>query len=475
MGRFAVSARIGAVLLTTMGVAAVASPAQAATTGVATLPYTGEVRFTAGAKAANRLVITFSGRTVTLDDAVRIKAGKGCKPVKGDTTKVRCVFPSPYDGNGSVSVALGDRGDSVVNRSNLVLKAHGGSGDDSIQGGGRNDLLHGDSGKDRIWGHGGRDNIEGGSGADKLAGGAGIDGISGGTSGDVLYGGDDNDRLDGNSGNDTLHSGAGNDYLNGGTGADTIRGGSGIDYASYWNRREAIFADLDGRTGDDGAKGERDTIAADVEGVEGGLGNDILTGNGGANRIIGGSGGDRLTGGGGNDQLLGAGGKDQLDGGTGDDSLKPDFAETESGDDGPYVFDPIAADVVRGGSGIDTVDYSDRQRNPVTVDLDGRSGDDGRAGEGDSVGADVENVRGTIYGDTLTGSGSANELRGGGGNDVIAGLGGADRLFGDEGDDDLSGQDPAGDQGDHLDGGSQYTSGDLCRAFPLDVVVNCER
>jgi Ca2+-binding RTX toxin-like protein len=468
-------ARVGLVLLTTMGVAAFATPAQAATTaGVAGLQNSSLVRFTAGAKATNRVVITLSGRTVTIDDAVRIKAGKGCKAVKGDATKVRCTFPSPYYDDGRVLLHLGDRSDSLVNRAKLSVEAHGGSGDDSIQGGARYDSLHGDSGKDRIWGHGGGDYLYGGSGADKLAGGTGNDNISGGTAGDVLYGGDGNDRLDAGSGNDTLHSGAGDDTLIGGAGSDTLRGGSGADVVSYWNRRDAIVADLDGRKGDDGAEGERDTIAADVEGLAGGLGNDVLTGNAGANRISGGSGSDRISGGAGNDTLSGEGGKDQIDGGTGDDYLVPDFTETESGDDGPYVIDPIAADLVRGGSGVDTVDYSQRQRNPVTVDLDGRSGDDGRAGEGDSVGADVENVRGTIYADTLTGNAFANEIRGGGGNDVLAGLGGADRLFGDDGDDDLSGQDTSGDQADHLDGGSNYTAGDRCRAFPLDVVVNCE-
>lgn len=289
--------RLGVALLATLGTGLIATPAQAASIGVVSLAAGDDtIRYTAAAKTANKVVVTRSGRTVTIDDRVRLKAGKGCKAVKGDSTKVRCTFAIPDWNNYEILARLGDRADSLVAKGKIRVVAYGGSGADS------------------------------------------------------------------------------------------------------------------------------------------------------------------------------------LSGGSGDDHLIPDFTETESGDDGPDVIDPIAADVVRGGSGTDTVDYSDRQRNPVVVDLDGQAGDDGRAGEGDTVGADVENLLGTIYADTLTGNDSANEIRGSGGNDVLAGLGGADRLFGAEGDDDLSGQDTTGDQADHLDGGSQYTAaGDLCRAFPLDVVVGCER
>ncbi|GLW33358.1 hypothetical protein Areg01_62960 [Actinoplanes regularis] len=40
------------------------------------------VKFTAASGQAKSLVITISGRTVTLNDTVAIKAGKGCKAVK---------------------------------------------------------------------------------------------------------------------------------------------------------------------------------------------------------------------------------------------------------------------------------------------------------------------------------------------------------------------------------------------------------
>ncbi|MBO3739616.1 calcium-binding protein [Actinoplanes flavus] len=477
MGRRALPLRAGAVLFTTaIGAGLAAAPAQAAATGVVSLPSgTYQVRYTAAGKAANKVVVTRSGRTVTVDDRVRLKAGKGCKAVKGDATRIRCTFSGTID-QWSLLVDLGDRSDSLVNDTGLRMRAHGGTGNDTLRGGTFSDDLFGGTGNDRVWGNGGRDHLEGNSGADRLSGGGDHDLISGGTGNDTLWGGSGIDRLTGGSGTDALYGGADGDDLDGGTGADLLRGDSGTDHANYGSRRDAVFADLDGARGDDGAKGERDTIAGDVEGLVGGLGNDVLTGNNGPNTVNGGSGADRITGGGGNDRLSGGGGRDVIDGGAGDDHVKPDFTETESGDDGPDVIDPIAADVVRGGSGVDTVDYSDRQRNPVIVDLDGAPGDDGRSGEGDTVGADVENVLGTIYGDRLTGNASANDLRGGAGNDVLLGLDGADRLWGEAGDDDLSGEDPSGVQAaDQLDGGSQYSAGDLCRAFPSDVLSGCER
>lgn len=468
--------RLGVALLATLGTGLIATPAQAASIGVVSLAAGDDtIRYTAAAKTANKVVVTRSGRTVTIDDRVRLKAGKGCKAVKGDSTKVRCTFAIPDWNNYEILARLGDRADSLVAKGKIRVVAYGGSGADSLSGGSTADQLFGESGKDRLSGNAGQDHLSGGGSGDTLSGGTGADRLYGGTGADVLDGGSADDILLGESSSDTLRGGSGNDRLDGGTGSDKLGGGTGTDTASYASRKANVVADLDG-VRDDGAAGERDTIGTDVEGLIGGLGNDTLTGDGGANKLGGGSGADVLRGGGGNDFLNGEGGKDTLDGGSGDDHLIPDFTETESGDDGPDVIDPIAADVVRGGSGTDTVDYSDRQRNPVVVDLDGQAGDDGRAGEGDTVGADVENLLGTIYADTLTGNDSANEIRGSGGNDVLAGLGGADRLFGAEGDDDLSGQDTTGDQADHLDGGSQYTAaGDLCRAFPLDVVVGCER
>jgi hypothetical protein len=57
--------------------------------------------------------------------------------------------------------------------------------------------------------------------------------------------------------------------LRGGRGPDVLEGGAGLDEVTYWRRRLPIRADFDG-VADDGARGERDRIASDVEWVTGG-------------------------------------------------------------------------------------------------------------------------------------------------------------------------------------------------------------
>ena len=90
--------------------------------------------------------------------------------------------------------------------------------------------------------------------------------------------------------------------------------------------------------------------------------------------------------------------------------------------------------------------------------LDGQA-DDGAAGEGDDVGADIENVTTGSGEDVLVGNDAANVLDGGFGSDVIRGGGSPDtvisgggdgQLFGEDGDDQLIGS--AGSE--RFDGGA---------------------
>jgi Ca2+-binding RTX toxin-like protein len=441
--------RAGLALFTsTAAVGTLAAPAQAASTGVASVSGA-KVVFKAGSNKTNKVVITRSGRTVTIDDAVALKPGKGCKKV--DKTKVRCTTAT---NPARVTVSLGTRNDSVVNKSDLPISAYGGGGNDKLTGGPRNDLLDGGDGADRIWGLGGNDKLRGRYGNDALSGGVG------------------DDILDGGSGNDREYGGAGDDEFAqpldpGKADADLLSGGPGRDLADYSGRRKAITADSDGVQGDDGAKGEHDTLTG-VERIWGGAGNDHLYGTPGADELQGGPGSNVISGGAGNDQLLGGSGNDRLTGGAGDDFL--------DGDTG--------ADVLLGGSGTDTVTYADRSV-PVTVDLDGAAGDDGQSGERDTVGSDVENLRGGWGNDRLTGNAAVNRIEGewgddtvhgGAGNDLIDGNKGHDHLYGDAGDDYLDSYYYFGgtDGADQLDGGTG--GGDNCVAYEADgdTAVNCE-
>ena len=161
--------------------------------------------------------------------------------------------------------------------------------------------------------------------------------------------------LRGGSGNDRLIGGPGADIFGEGSapnGSDTMRGKSGPgaayltdDRVRYAWRRHAVRADLAGDR-DDGERGERDLIGADVEGITGGRGNDRLSGNdernslkgdrgtdviaglGGSDTIFAGGGGgddddtsDRLYGGAGSDELFGSAGDNVIDGGPAADLL----------------------------------------------------------------------------------------------------------------------------------------------------------
>jgi hypothetical protein len=138
-------------------------------------------------------------------------------------------------------------------------------------------------------------------------------------------------RLMGGDGNDRLVGGSGDDELNGGFNSDVLQGGGGADIATYSevSNRLGVKADLDGAVGDDGSAedgpvGARDTIAADVENLEGSATDDVLVGNAGPNVIDGSGGHDRVQGLGGNDTLTARGGG-TLDGGASADHCTSDL------------------------------------------------------------------------------------------------------------------------------------------------------
>lgn len=251
--------------------------------------------------------------------------------------------------------------------------------------------------------------------------------IYGGAGNDQLLGADGVDYLYGDAGNDYLNGYDGQDWLVGGPGADQLYGGAGWgDMASYADHTAPVDISIDGVAGNDGSAGEADTVGTDIEMLEGGSGNDRLTGDDGDNI------------------LRGCGGNDQLYGRGGDDGLYGD-ADGEYGEDGHdndrwngCATAPIGADYFSGGAGSDMVGYH-LHTGPVVADLDGTTGDDGQAGEGDTIAPDVENIAGGYADDILTGDANANILNGGPGSDRLFGLAGDDWLIGEDGDDKLYG------------------------------------
>jgi Ca2+-binding RTX toxin-like protein len=101
----------------------------------------------------------------------------------------------------------------------------------------------------------------------------------------------------------------GNDTLKGGSGNDTFDGGAGTDIAVFGlanNTINLVLLETPQNTGEG-----FDTLIS-IDNVNGGAGNDLITGNGALNLLEGGAG---------NDTLNGAGGEDTLDGGLGTDTV----------------------------------------------------------------------------------------------------------------------------------------------------------
>ena len=321
--------RAGMALLaaTAVYVSATGVPAQAVSSaGLASVVDTTKVQYKSARGKQSKVVVTRSGNTITIDDKIAVKVGKGCKAVKGDKTKARCTTKKAPT---RVRIYTYDRNDSIVNKTGLAMTGDGGTGSDTITGSPRGDYLYGDTGNDKIYGLGGNDHIFGDEGNDTLYGGEGNDEILDGAGTDVVRGGNGNDWFGGYHGNDKFYGEAGNDMFSPmqptgneyKTDADYFSGGNGVDGVEY-GYSKAVSLDLDGAKGDDGMKGEHDTIAADVENLLGGSGADRLVGNNADNWLSGGGGNDVITGSGGDDNLDGAGGADKLYGGAGDDWLE---------------------------------------------------------------------------------------------------------------------------------------------------------
>ena len=166
----------------------------------------------------------------------------------------------------------------------------------------------------------GIEGLVGGAGDDVLTGNSLNNYLGGGAGSDTLFGGEGDDVLDGGIGADVLQGGIGDDVLIGGAGADVLDGGSGMDIADYSADDVGITVDLDSGAPGIGGLAAGDTYL-DMEGVIGGSGDDLLTGDAQDNYLEGGLGDDILSGGGGDDILSGGGGDDVLIGGLGDDSM----------------------------------------------------------------------------------------------------------------------------------------------------------
>jgi Ca2+-binding RTX toxin-like protein len=422
------------------------SLATAGPAGASSLTGGGTVSYQAASGEANNLTVSQAAGLLTFSDpGATIVPVAPCASVNANTATC------PADGVGNLFADLGDLNDQARIDASVILSGfgpnllNGGTGQDTLSAGQNNAWI--------LFGGDQEDVLNGGAFAGTLSGAQGNDVLNGGSAGESLDGGDGNDVISGNGGNDfTQEGGAPN-------GADLINGGGGRDEVFY-ARSAGVNVSLDGAANDgEGCPApacEGDDVGGDVEIVQTGRGNDVITGSAGDNILAGGDGNDLIDGGSGEDVVAGDAGADNLSGGAGDDSLGAGSgADSMSGGPGDDTladaFQDENPDAYSGGPGTDTANFGNSILK-LKVTLDGRPGDGivspAFLPSTDNVKADVENVLGGSGADILIGSKHSNQLEGGDGNDQLLGGAGADGLLGENGNDSLIG----GNGRDLLDG-----------------------
>ncbi|MEA2711146.1 MAG: hypothetical protein QOF78_3747 [Phycisphaerales bacterium] len=229
---------------------------------------------------------------------IRIDAGEGSDKIWIDSA----LDPMAY-----ATSILGGGGDDMITAGAGVDSIDGGDGNDRIYGNASNDIITGGAGRDSIWAGAGDDIITAAAGNDRVNGETGNDSISSDKGNDVVSAGDGNDVVSDSGGINTIDFGAGNDGGASIVGGGTVYGGAGNDAITAVGGA-IVF----GEEGDDHLQAWY---------VDGGQGNDTISGLNENDELRGGDGDDLIRGFDGDDVLVGDGGNDALFGGSGTDTL----------------------------------------------------------------------------------------------------------------------------------------------------------
>ena len=371
----------------------------------------------------------------------------------------------------SVSYTLGAFVDNLTLIGSAPINGTGNELDNIITGNLANNALSGGAGNDTLLGQ--PAGIDPSDGDDTLDGAAGNDSLDGGYGSDRLIGGD---------GNDTLIAGPHGLFVPGDTGVDTLDGGLGDDFYQVVNDRDVLIdaggidtvvaIDLDwtlgagfenltlangvGEFGQTGIGNELDNVMsvgfADSR-LEGRGGNDTLIGglifNGGARGLDGGAGNDVLTGRGESlfifDQAPGTANADVItDFQSGDSTLELDArVMTALGASGQLAADDarfFAAAGATGGHDADDRVIFNTSTGQVFYDADGSG-----AGAGQLIvtlqpgatlaASDIVVDNGSTPGSTITGTAGNDSLTGTAGDDTLDGGAGVDTMNGGLGND----------------------------------------
>lgn len=239
-----------------------------------------------------------------------------------------------------------------------------------------------------------------------------------------LTGGAGNDVIDavGFTGSATINGGSGDDVITGSVGPSQLNGQAGNDTITGGEDNDSILGGA-GNDELDGGEGDNRINGNDGDDtIASGSGNDTITGGVGRDSIDGGDGADHIDGGAGNDTLLGGNGDDTILGGNGHDSLE--------GNAGADVLNGQADhDRIEGGDDDDTI--SGGAGNDVLLGEEGDDKINSQSGHDTMLGGDGN--------DSLTGAGGNELMFGGDGDDFLNGKGGNDTLLGDDGDDSMLG------------------------------------
>lgn len=261
---------------------------------------------------------------------------------------------------------------------------------------------------------------------------------------ETLIASDFNDTLTGGGHDNLLAGGAGNDHfaMLVAAGNDTLDGGSGSDKLDYSGDPAAflnahiIYATATGLVYElNDLAVKFDLLAGTVSkfhhkeliGTDNFTNIESFVGSGSADTLIGSDGNDLFDGNTGNDVMNGGAGNDVLVGGAGDDI----FRQT----------DLAGSDSFAGASGKDTLDYSQLAIGAGKLSISLASGEAVKEDATAHVAIDhfsgIEKVIGSDSADDITGSANADTLEGGQGNDSLRGGSGSDSVSGGDGDDRL--------------------------------------
>lgn len=307
---------------------------------------------------------------------------------------MRAASLTGANAGGYVSYANGIVGGFTIANGVAIEKAIGGSGNDTILGNDKGNVLLAGSGDDQITVGNGYDYIDGGYGIDTVnytnaqsgvsvnlgltraqsTGGSGLDTIIGI---ERLYGSNYSDVLTSDVKGSMLYGVSGNDAFlaAAGTAADVFDGGEGSDLLKYANATSAVTVNLDISTEQSTGGSGYDTIIS-IERLYGSNHADMLTSSSKGSALYGASGNDVL------------------------------FASAS-----------MMSDVFDGGSGVDTLKYTNASSG-VTVNLDVTT-QQSTGGSGLDTIINIERLYGSNYADVLISSSQGAALYGGSGNDVF--------------------------------------------------------